>query len=72
MIASGKYCVTGAVSIANTAAPIHDAALALRQAGHSDSDSIAVTCGDVSILPASVAAILRERKPPRSFFQGEF
>jgi hypothetical protein len=70
MIASDKYCVTGATAITSTQTPIQDAALALREAGHPDSDTIVATCADVSILPATLAAILKPRKPPR--FNPEF
>jgi hypothetical protein len=61
---AGKYCVVGAVSIANTTTPIIDAALALKAAGADDSDTIAVTCGEITVSPATIAAILRPRKTP--------
>jgi hypothetical protein len=67
MIASGKYCVTGAVAIANTTAPIPDAALALRDARASPDDELHAVCGEVSILPMSLGAILKPRKTPYSF-----
>ncbi len=51
MISSGRYAVTGSVQITDTPAPIQDAALALREAGHPDSDTVAATSGDVAILP---------------------
>jgi hypothetical protein len=64
MISSGRYCVTGACQIASTTSPIQDAALALREAGHPDTDTIVATSGDVAILPATVGSILRPRRRP--------
>jgi len=69
-ISAGKYCVTGATAITSTLTPILDAARALRAAGATDSDTIVATCADVSILPATIGAILKPRKPPR--FHPEF
>jgi hypothetical protein len=60
-IAAGRYCVTGAVSIANTTTPIPDAAAALKAAGADDSDTIAVACGEITILPMSLGSILKFR-----------
>jgi hypothetical protein len=57
-IAAGRYAVTGAgVSILSTSAPVRDAALALRDAGHPESDLIAVASGEVTILPVSIGSI---------------
>jgi hypothetical protein len=64
-IAAGRYCVTGAVSIANTTTPIPDAALALRNAGHPDTDTISAMCGDCSILPATIGSLLSFRPTAR-------
>jgi hypothetical protein len=66
-IAAGKYAVTGAVSILSTPTPVRDAALALRAAGHPDSDLIAVNCGDITIVPMSLGSILRPRPAPPKF-----
>ena len=52
------YACTGAVSIARTTTPVPDVAAALRRAGHPDTDLIAVDCGNVSILPATIGRIL--------------
>jgi hypothetical protein len=64
---AGRYCVVGDVNIPSSTSPIQDAALALREAGHPDPDSIVAVCGDVSILPATIGAILKPRKPSYSF-----
>jgi hypothetical protein len=69
-ISSGKYACTGAVNILNTAAPIIDAALALRDAGHPDSDILSITSGECSIIPQTIAAILRPRPPSPKFALG--
>jgi hypothetical protein len=61
-ISAGRYCVVGSgVQITNTATPIPDAALALRNAGHPDTDTISAMCGDASILPANIGSILSFR-----------
>ena len=67
---AGKYCVVGAVSIVNTAAPIKDAAAAPRTNGADENDLVIAQCGECSILPTSIGAILKPRKPPR--FHPEF
>ena len=90
MIASGKYSCTGAVCLPSTPTPIIDAALALRDAGHPDTDLIVaawsrtrlanpadqrpdrhsrslhrpVDCGEITVSPATIAAILRPRQTP--------
>ena len=67
-IAAGRYCVVGAgVSILSTSTPVRDAALALREAGHPESDLIAVNCGEITILPVSIGSILRPRPAPPKF-----
>lgn len=67
-IAAGKYAVTGSgVSILSTPTPVRDAALALREAGHPNSDLAAVASGEVTILPVSIGAILRPRPAPPKF-----
>jgi hypothetical protein len=61
-VAAGRYAVTGSgISIAATTTPIIDAALALRESGYPEADSIIVTCGGVSVLPASIGAVLKPR-----------
>ena len=67
MISSGRYAVTGAVSILSTPTPVRDAALALREAGHPKSDLIAVASGEVTIVPVSIGSILRPRPAPPKF-----
>jgi hypothetical protein len=64
MISSGRYAVTGATTITSTATPIIDAAAALKAAGADDSDLLAVTCGEITVSPATIAAILRPRQTP--------
>jgi hypothetical protein len=61
-ISAGRYCVTGATAIGDTASPVQDAALSLREAGYPDSDLIAVNCGEITVLPASLGSILRPRR----------
>jgi hypothetical protein len=66
-IAAGKFAVTGAVSILSTSTPVRDAALALRDAGHPESDLIAVASGDCTFVPQTIGAILRPRPAPPKF-----
>jgi hypothetical protein len=66
-IAAGKYAVTGAVSILSTPTPVRDAPLALRDAGHPESDLIAVASGDCTFVPQTIGAILRRRPAPPKF-----
>lgn len=60
-IAAGKYCLGGSgLSILSTSTPVRDAALALREAGHPESDLIAVASGEVtSCLSASARSSVR-------------
>jgi hypothetical protein len=60
-ISAGVYACTGAASILSTPTPIADAARELRKAGHPDSDTIAVDCGEITVMPATIGAILRPR-----------
>ncbi len=62
------YRVTGAVTIADTARPVQDAALALKAAGASDSDTLLASGPEIPTFVAmSLAAILKPRvKPLRS------
>jgi hypothetical protein len=65
-VAAGKYSVVGSgISITSSPTPVPDAAAALRAAGADDSDLIVATCGDCSILPASIGSILNFRHTPR-------
>ena len=64
-IGAGVYACTGAVQIARTTTPVPDAALALRNAGAPDTDTIIVDCGNVSILPATIGWILNFRHTGR-------
>ncbi len=66
-IAAGRYAVTGGVSILSTPTPVRDAALALREAGHPESDLIAVASGDCTFVPQTIGAILRPRPAPPKF-----
>ncbi len=67
-IAAGKYCLGGSgLSILSTSTPVRDAALALREAGHPESDLIAVASGEVTIVPVSIGSILRPRPAPPKF-----
>ena len=66
-IAAGRYAISGATAITSSASPIPDAALALRDAGHPDSDLLAVNCGDITILPMSLGSILRPRPAAPKF-----
>jgi hypothetical protein len=61
MISSGRYAVTGAVSIPPTPTPIIDAALALKQAGADDSDLLSVVCGTCTVSDMTLGAITRPR-----------
>jgi hypothetical protein len=63
----GRYGVTGDISIADTGAPILDAARALIESGASPSDELHVAAGDVTILPMTLASLLKPRscnRPP--------
>jgi hypothetical protein len=64
-IGPSVYAVTGAVQITRTTAPIIDTAAALKAAGADDADTIVATCGDCSILPASIGSILNFRHTSR-------
>ncbi len=64
-ISAGKYAVTGAVSMPSTPAPVPDAARELlAPPGVSPDDELQVTCGECSIIPMSLGAILNERQTP--------
>ncbi len=67
---AGKYVCTGAVSITSTPTPILDAARELKAAGADDADILSVSCGDVSIIPQTIGAILRPRPAPPKFALG--
>jgi hypothetical protein len=63
MTGPGRYACTGDVTL-TSAEPIVDAALALREAGHPDSDEIVTTCGDCTVMPATIGRILAPRRLP--------
>ena len=55
------YACTGAVQITRSSSPVQDAARELRAAGYTNSDTLTVVCGEVTVMPATIGSILRHR-----------
>jgi hypothetical protein len=53
----GRYVVTGAINVADSAAPVLDAARALKAAGAGDDDLVIATGGDCTFSPQTIGRL---------------
>jgi hypothetical protein len=66
---AGKYNVdhNGSTIVAESDAPVIAAARSLKASGADERDTIAVTGGDCTFVPQTIAAILKPRPAPWKF-----